>query len=121
MNIYVVHSSAFDFQNELYIPIRSSELNNLHQFVLPHEDGQTVNSNKFIEDADLILAEVSYPSTGEGIEIGWANAKGKKIVCIYKTGSKYSSSLKFISETFIEYSNNDDLINKLSNFLKQVL
>jgi hypothetical protein len=74
MKIYVSHSTSFDFKEELYKPIRSSDLNSIHEIILPHED-----SNEQFKTLDLfksggcklIIAEVSYPSTGQGIELGW--------------------------------------------------
>lgn len=66
-----------------------------------------------------MIAEVSLPSTGLGIELGWADTFNKPIVCIYKTGSEFSNSLKAISNTFIEYSNTDDLIDRLAKLLEK--
>ncbi len=72
MKIYIAHSRNFDFQNELYKPIRQSPLNNEHSFVLPHENSdEPFNSKEYLEDkADLLIAEVSDPATGLGIELG---------------------------------------------------
>ena len=66
---------------------------------------------------DLFLAEASFPSTGLGIELGWANDLRIPIACIYQTGHKPSSSLKLICDDFIEYNDATDLINKLTIFL----
>jgi hypothetical protein len=63
------------------------------------------------------LAEVSYPSTGLGIELGFAYLYKKKIICIYKSWVKISSSLKNICEDFIEYVDLEDLSFKLRKFM----
>ena len=118
MKIYVTHSSGFDYQNELYQPLRKSELNNLHEITLPHEHTtEQFNSKEYMKDCNLILAEVSYPSTGQGIELGWANLYDVPVVCFYKKGVKPSGSLKVISNTFIEYENSEDMIQKLTDYL----
>lgn len=118
MKIYVTHSSSFDYQNELYLPLRRSELNKLHEISLPHEHTTNqFNSKEYMKECDLILAEVSYPSTGQGIELGWANLYSIPIVCLYKKNLKPSGSLKVISNSFIEYENSEDLVQKLSEFL----
>ena len=83
-------------------------------FILPHESDMFVNSKEIIKNADLIIAEVSYQSTGSGIELGWAEGFGKKVIFIYKKGSIVSGSLTVVSRIFIEYTDNDDLINQLS-------
>jgi hypothetical protein len=118
MNIYVTHSSNFDYQKELYKPLRTSKINTIHHLTLPHERSSTpFNSKEYMKKCDLILAEVSYSATEQGIELGWANIYNIPIVCFYKKGMKLSSSLKVISNTFIEYKNSTDTIEKLSNFL----
>lgn len=118
MEIYVAHSSSFDFKKELYEPLRNSELNNQHNITLPHEQSdRQFNSKEYLPNCDLVIAEVSYPSTGMGIELGWANSLKKRIVCIYKSGSKPSGSLEVVSSDFIEYASPDDLVTKLKEVL----
>jgi nucleoside 2-deoxyribosyltransferase len=121
MKIYVVHSSSFDFKNELYKPIRESKLNTVHEIYLPHEESvKPFSSEEFIKSCDLIIAEVSYPSTGQGIELGWADFVGVPIICIYKSGMKYSGALKTVSDEFIEYTDKKDMIDKLGEYLGEM-
>lgn len=118
MKIYVTHSSSFDYQNELYEPLCKSELNNLYEITLPHEQtAEPFNSKEYMKKCNLILAEVSYPSTGQGIELGWANLYQIFIVCLYKKGIKPSGSLKIVSNNFIEYENSEEMIQKLTDYL----
>lgn len=120
MIIYVTHASQYDYVNELYLPLRHSEINSLNSVILPHENSQNpFSSSEFFQNrkCDLVVAEVSYPSTGQGIELGWANAAEIPIVCIFKAGSKLSSSLKTVSRDFIEYESASDLIQKLDQYL----
>ena len=118
MKIYVTHSSSFDYKNELYKPLRQSDLNDLHEITLPHEDSSNqFNSKEYLKQCDLVLAEVSYPSVGQGIELGWANLYEVPIVCYYKRGSKYSGALNVVSKDFIEYSDAIELTEKLKKYL----
>lgn len=117
MKIYVTHSRDFDYENLLYRPIRESELNKLHDFILCYVDGQSFDTKETIKDADLVLAEVSVASTGQGVELGWAEILGTPILCIYQDGAKFSRSLKFITKDFISYLDGEDLIEKLGMFL----
>lgn len=120
MKIYVAHSSGFDFRNKLYDPIRKSQLNKDHQITLPHQkSAKTQNSFRVIQKSDLVIAEVSYPSTGLGIELGWANILKVPTVGIYKKGAKVSSSLQIIIQEFIEYSAPDQMIKKLISYLSR--
>ena len=115
MKIYLTHPTNFDFKKDLYQPLRQSELNANYEIVLPHEDGAAqFNSKEQMSDFDLVVAEVSFPSTGQGIELGWADMAGVPIICMYKKGQKYSYALKTISEMFIEYTDSEDFIRKLT-------
>jgi hypothetical protein len=110
MKIYVGHSREFDFKKELYEPLK--QLN--HNFIFPHEDSdEPQNSKESTKTYDLMIAEVSFPSTGLGIEIGWADALNISIIYIYQAGANISGSLKVMKGKFIEYSNQEDLIEKL--------
>lgn len=117
MKIYVAHSTNFDYKTELYQPLRNSPLNFKHEIILPHETDQFINSKKIIKISRVIIAEVSYPSTGEGIELGWANDAQIPIICIYKKENKPSHSLKTLSNIFIPYKNTNDMIERLSSVL----
>ncbi len=120
MKIHVVHSNSYDFRNELYTPLRNSELNNLHQIFLPHETDEFIKTKDLIRDCDIVIAEVSYPATGLGIELGWADAFGKPIICISKQDSKISGSLKVVSEVFIEYASSEELVTKVSEAIDKL-
>jgi nucleoside 2-deoxyribosyltransferase len=118
MKIFVAHSSNFDFKNKLYKPLRDSLLNEKHEFLLPQEKGKEVITKDIIKDCDLLLAEVSYPSTGQGIELGWANVFNVPIICIFREGSKYSSSLGLIVDKFVSYKDVKDMIKQLDKAIK---
>jgi hypothetical protein len=118
MKIFVAHSSNFDFKNELYLPLRNSGLNRKHEIFLPQEKTDLGPVTKeIIQNSGLIIAEVSYPSTGQGIELGWANIFNVTIICIYKNGAKTSRSLNKLTNKFIIYENSKDMIKKLETFI----
>ncbi len=117
MKIFVSHTKKSDYEDELYEPLRKSHLNNEHDIFLPHEGDRNVNTKSEIQASDLMLAEVSFPATGSGIEIGWADAADVPLLCVHKAGMKISGSLKFLTEDFIEYNSPEDLISKLSDYL----
>ncbi len=43
---------------------------------------------KHIDECDILVAEVSTPSTGVGIEIQQALVKGKRVICLYLREAK---------------------------------
>ncbi len=121
MRIYLAHSTGYDFESELYIPLRGA-FSREHELLLPHEghpDG--VESRAIIAGSDVVLAEVSLPSTGQGIELGWANASGVKIICFYRAGAKPSGALRFISDTLIEYSGSDAMVARIQAALEAIV
>ena len=70
MKIYVGHSSSFDYRAELYHPLAELNLTGC-EFVFPHVASESpTNSKEHMQAIDLMIAEVSYPSIGLGIEIG---------------------------------------------------
>ena len=120
MNIYIAHSSSFDFKKELYNPIKNSVLINNNNFIFPHENSDKLFNSKdlFIKhNCDLVIAEVTNQSTSLGIELGWANLCNIKIICIYKKGIITSKGLQTISKDILEYSDEGDLISKISDIL----
>ena len=117
MKIYVAHSSGFDYQSELYQPLREL-MSEEREFIFPHDREVIDKTDSIIKDCDLFLAEVSYPSTGMGIEMGWADAAGVPIVCVYKKGSSVSPALRCMTDNFVEYSNLEDLKAKVDKLVK---
>lgn len=121
MNIYISHSSSYDYENEIYRPIRESELAYTYRFFLPHEpENIDVDAKDELKQTDVLVAETSLPSTGQGIELGQANVVGVPIMCFFKAGSKPSSSLRFVTDKIIEYTDTQDLLDKLQTQLDQL-
>jgi hypothetical protein len=116
MKIYVCHSTAFDYETDLYEPLKR-ELATAHEIILPHDSGADFNSSEAIKTSDIVLAEVSFPSTGQGIELGWANAAGIPIIGIYKTDAKPSGALRHITDTLVSYVDQADMVSKISQLL----
>lgn len=119
MKIYLSHSSGYDYMIELYAPLKES-LAREHDIFFPHDEHQDgVNSKDIITASDLIIAETSYPSTGQGIELGWASAASVPIVCMHKSSAKVSSSIRFISDTITEYSDEKEMLTKINELIKE--
>jgi len=121
MKIYVAHSNSFDYKKELYEPIRKSDINNKYEIILPHEvTTEQFNSKRVLKKCNLVIAEVSYPSTGQGIELGWANMYDVPIVCYYKKGTKPSGALKVVSDEIFQYDSPKDLIQQINKYISKI-
>ncbi len=75
------------------------------------------STKQIIQNSDLILAEVSYPSLGEGIELGWADLFKKPIICFHKKGQLGSIFVEMVTKNVIEYETTEDMIEKLEKVL----
>ncbi len=122
MNIYVSHSKEFDFKMELYEPILASSLVDRHNFILPHEQlNNPFPIRELLQNkgCDMIIAEVSFPSTGQGIELAWANELSVPIICIFKSGSIISGSLNAVTNKILMYTDTQNMIEGITGALKQ--
>lgn len=118
MKIYVTHATGYEFERELYQPLIEG-LAVGYELFLPHrDDAKGVKSKEIIAGSDVVLAEVSRPSTGQGIELGWADDSGVPIVCFYRSGSAPSGALRFVARSMFEYCDQSDMINQLTAILK---
>lgn len=120
MKIYIAHSSDFNFRTKLYEPLRRSVLNEQYEILLPQEHGREAITKDMIRECGAVVADVSLPSTGSGIEMGWANSFGIPVICIHEKGSTPSSAAKYVSDTFIEYEGTDELVKFLGEALLKV-
>ena len=119
LKIYISHASKFDYINKLYNPLKESILFKDHVFILPHDEEKVINTKAIISSSDLLIAETSMQTTGQGIELGWADYAHVPIICIYEKGAEISSALKFISNDLIEYENQKDMIQKIEDIISK--
>ena len=116
--VYISHATSFDFKEELYKPLKKLKG---FELILPHEkSGIPEPSKAVIKTCSAMIAEISTPSHGVGIEIGWADSFGIPIIFIFKKNSKISACLRPISSKFIEYENIKDILPKLAETLRNV-
>jgi hypothetical protein len=119
MRIYIGHSVGFDYQKELYEPLKASELFKQHELILPHEaNPPTRNQKNFYSTLDLFVAEVSYPSTGLGIELAWAQDAGRKILCVHRADKKPSRSIGSLCTDIRIYNNMEELVKIIQSVVE---
>ena len=119
MKIYVSHSSKIDYKKDIYDVLRNSDLAKQHEFLFPHEPGLDLFPTKQLFDnhgCDLVFAEVSFPSHGQGIELGWAYDAGIRIIFGSKPEAKLSTTLPLLSREFFTYTSSIELVEQLEKF-----
>jgi nucleoside 2-deoxyribosyltransferase len=73
-----------------------------------------------VRGCDTIIAEVSTPSHGVGMELMLAHLLGKEIICAYRAGTKLSWMIRGLPNAIlIEYKNMRDLKEKLQKVFKK--
>lgn len=122
MRIRIGHSTAYDFKTQLYAPLRTLALPEGTALSLPHEYGAAGDCTRayFAEGCDLFLAEVSYPSTGLGMEIAYAAVADVPIVFVHRKDCRPSSSLRRVSESFFAYADESELKQQLQLLVVQL-
>lgn len=120
MRIFVAHSSSFDFKTKLYDPLRGSALNAVHEILFPQEGEIEEITSEMIKDCDVLIAEVSMPSLGTGIEMGWADSYQRPVIALYEKGKTPSFSIDNVVTDRIEYDGPEDMIQKIDTALKRV-
>ncbi len=73
-----------------------------------------------IKGCDAVVAEVSAPSLGAGIEMGWADAFGVPVIVMSEKGSRVSFSIDNVVTQRFEYENPDDMLEKLKAALREL-
>ncbi|AHB42196.1 hypothetical protein RAAC3_TM7C00001G0338 [Candidatus Saccharibacteria bacterium RAAC3_TM7_1] len=118
MKLYLSHASNFDYQTELYKPLKAAFMGK-YEIYFPHDvENNGQNSKDIIATCDLVIAEVSRPSTGQGIELGWANAAGVPIICFHQENMKPSGAVKYVAKAMFSYTTTDSLVNELPKYLE---
>jgi hypothetical protein len=119
MKIYVGHAGSYNYKTELYDVLKESFLWDEHEFILPYEHiDAPKNSEHIINSCQILLADVSYPSTGLGIELAWARAAGLSILAVHQRGVKVSSSVAVVTPHIAAYDTPKEIIVILENFIK---
>lgn len=70
-------------------------------------------------EADIIVAEVTQPSLGVGYEIGYAEAQGKKIICLYRPQEGRRLSAMLLGNTHVTVHEYND-VSELESFFGQL-
>ncbi len=78
---------------------------------------------RWIQEADIIVAEVSNPSLGVGFEIRLAQSQGKRIICFYRKNSEKKLSAMIAGNDYLTifvYETIDDVKNFLDSQFSNV-
>ena len=105
--IYIAHSrdERFNYKEALYLPIQQRY--ETHDIIVPHGDKLGIDSEQLLPTCHLMIAEVSYPSTGLGMELIWAISAKTPVLCIHRKEKFPSSSITnklYLSTNVLSFS-----------------
>ncbi len=78
---------------------------------------------EWIEESDLLVAEISTPSHGVGYEIGYALSLGKPVLCLRRGDREVSKMILGNPHPLLtvqDYQTHGDALEVLSRFLSEV-
>lgn len=76
----------------------------------PEEEQQMMRQAfRDIAEADLLIAEVSEKAIGVGIEIGYAAALQKPVICLRRTGAEHSTTASGSATHSLIYANTGEI------------
>lgn len=119
--VYVGHLRQSDYETEIYQPLRVLAQELSVEFIFPHAPGTAyINSKELFQNkgCDLFLAEVSYPATGLGMELAYANVYDIPVICIHQKNAKPASSIKSLNCPIVTYENTQDFTQKVKLILQ---
>ena len=77
----------------------------------------------WIEECDLLVAEVSTPSHGVGYEVGYALSLGKRVLCLYRKDCKVSKMILGNPDprlTIHTYTTPEQAVKLLNSYLEKL-
>ncbi len=74
---------------------------------------------KGVKESDILVAEISEPSHGVGMEMMLAYTQRKTIICLFKKGTVVSRMIRGLPATLlIEYASEKEAVEKLEKSLR---
>lgn len=118
----ILYTRIVDYVKKLghevkYDHILSSEIVNLDKQTASDRITYYDKLNKWISSSDLVLCEVSYPSTiNIGHEVSLALGKGKPVIALYQRGRAPGVLQGLTSERFVLVEYTDDDLERVVNY-----
>lgn len=103
-----------------HIGNKDVSIQNEKKYSNKEEEHVFIRDKKWIDESNILIAEVSIPSLGVGYELGYAESINKRIICLYNINSEKSLSYMISGNSkneIIYYSTLEDVKEKLKNLL----
>ena len=75
---------------------------------------------KYLEECDILFAEISIPSLGVGYELAYAEAIGKTVICMYDESFNVSGMIRGNKNfKMIKYNEVEELLKNIRSILEK--
>ena len=101
--------------------LSSPDVMKMETIVVPEEI--FTRDMRWLEECDVVVAEVSTPSHGVGYEIALGLTLGKPVLCCYQEGKRVSKILTGNHHpglTLIGYTTEEEVTQKVLNYLDKI-
>ncbi len=119
LKVYFIHSTKIDYNNLIYLPVlRSRELSN-HRLIFPqNEENKDKYYKDLIDDADVLVVELTSPDIGFNMELKQAIITKKPILALAQKSIGYDSKYQKLLKNVIGYSNEAEFRYFVETFVK---
>ncbi len=129
--VFLAAPFTFNFEAEFLDHIEEFLMGLGYSVIVPHDFANDDVSDEEIrrqihtdlaqvENSDILIADVTKPSHGVGMEILHAHKLGKRVILIAQSGTRISSMARVHSHNTLEYNNSEELKQKLESCLQSV-
>lgn len=118
LNIYFIHSSKLDYNNLIYKKVLSSSVCLSHDLVFPlSKENQSKYFKDLINNADIIIAEISHPTLGLFLELKYLSKVDKPKLFLSLDNKIPNNYKKLVPE--IKDVNESNYLNLIESFIKE--
>lgn len=120
LNIYLIHSHKRDFNKELYLPLLRSKVIANNTLVLnTTEKNKNVYFKNLINEADIIIADLTTPDMGFNMELKEAIISKKPLLSIVNKNAGYDQKYNKLLKNIVGYTNESELVYFVETFITQ--
>lgn len=120
LKIYLIHSHKRDFNTELYLPLlRSSVVANNTLVLSATEKNKDVYYKTMIQDADILVADLTTPDMGFNMELKEAIVSKKPLLSLVNKNVGYDQKYNKLLKNIIGYTSSDEFVHFVETFITQ--
>lgn len=119
LKIYFIHSGKIDYNKQIYLPVlRSEELSHCKLMFAQSEENKEKYFKDMIDEADLLVVDLTNPDLGLNMELKQAIISKKPILALAQRSIGYDDKYQKLLKNIIGYNSEDDFRYFVETFAK---